>query len=93
MTLISPHDTNKFAWYISNQPFATNFLTRISWGSIGLCGVLFVSQNNLLFRTLEAIVPSHSFAKIRSSLADLLMCQFTYLHKPAGANDLAYLRG
>ena len=68
-------------------------ITQISWGSIGLCGVLFVSQNNLLFRTLEAIVPSHSFAKIRSSLADLLMCQFTYLHKPAGANDLAYLRG
>ena len=37
---------------------AVIFLTQISWGTIGLCGVLFVSQNNILFRTLEAIVPA-----------------------------------
>ena len=46
---------------------AVIFLTQISWGSIGLCGVLFVSQNDFCFLTLEAIVPSHSFAKNHSS--------------------------
>ena len=43
-------------------------LTQISWGSIGLCGVLFVSQNNLLFRTLEAIVPATHLLKITSPM-------------------------
>ena len=52
---------------------AVIFLTQISWGTIGLCGVLFVSQNNKDFRTLEAIVPSHSFAKNHSSPATYLL--------------------
>ena len=39
-------------------------ITQISWGSIGLCGVLFVSQNTILFRTLEAIVPATHLLKI-----------------------------
>ena len=43
-------------------------LTQISWGSIGLCGVLFVSQNNLLFRTLEAIVPATHLLKITAPM-------------------------
>ena len=51
-------------------------LTQISWGSIGLCGVLFVSQNDIRFRTLEAIVPSHSFAKNHSSPADYILLNF-----------------
>ena len=34
------------------------FGTLTSWGTIGLCGVLFGSQKNFLFRTLEAIVPT-----------------------------------
>ena len=51
-------------------------ITQISWGSIGLCGVLFGSQKNLRFRTLEAIVPSHSFAKNHSSLADYYFANF-----------------
>ena len=55
---------------------AVIFLTQISWGPIGLCGVLFVSQNNLRFRTLEAIVPSHSFAKNHSSSAAYLLLNF-----------------
>ena len=54
------------------------FFTQISWGTIGLCGVLFVSQNNKRFRTLEAIVPSHSFAKNHSSLADYPLLNFTF---------------
>ena len=57
---------------------AVIFLTQISWGPIGLCGVLFVSQNNLRFRTLEAIVPSHSFAKNHSSPAASLL--LTFIH-------------
>ena len=36
-------------------------------------GVLFGSQNNIRFRTLEAIVPNHSFAKNDSSPADYLL--------------------
>ncbi|MEE1193644.1 MAG: hypothetical protein U0K79_02465 [Phascolarctobacterium sp.] len=51
-------------------------ITQISWGSIGLCGVLFVSQNNKGFRTLEAIVPSHSFAKNHSSPAAYSLLNF-----------------
>ena len=51
-------------------------ITQISWGTIGLCGVLFVSQNNLGFRTLEAIVPDHSFAKNHSSYAAYLLLNF-----------------
>ena len=47
---------------------AVIFLTQISWGSIGLCGVLFVSQNNLRFRTLEAIVPATHLLKITSPM-------------------------
>ena len=43
-------------------------ITQISWGSIGLCGVLFVSQNNLRFRTLEAIVPATHLLKITSPM-------------------------
>ena len=43
-------------------------LTQISWGSIGLCGVLFVSQNNLRFRTLETIVPATHLLKITSPM-------------------------
>ena len=43
-------------------------LTQISWGSIGLCGVLFVSQNNLRFRTLETIVPATHLLKIIARL-------------------------
>ena len=39
-------------------------ITQISWGSIGLRGVLFGSQNNSLFRTLEAIVPATHLLKI-----------------------------
>ena len=50
-------------------------ITQISWGSIGLCGVLFVSQKNIGFRTLEAIVPDHSFAKI---LIRSMIIIFTY---------------
>ncbi len=57
---------------------AVIFLTQISWGPIGLCGVLFVSQNNLRFRTLEAIVPSHSFAKNHSSPAASLLLNFMH---------------
>ena len=55
---------------------AVIFLTQISWGSIGLCGVLFGSQNNIRFRTLEAIVPSHSFAKNHSSPAAYSLLNF-----------------
>ena len=51
-------------------------ITQISWGSIGLCEVLFVSQNNKGFRTLEAIVPSHSFAKTHSSLSAAILLNF-----------------
>ena len=43
-------------------------ITQISWGSIGLCGVLFVSQNNLRFRTLETIVPATHLLKITARL-------------------------
>ena len=57
---------------------AVIFLTQISWGSIGLCGVLFVSQSNIRFRTLEAIVPSHSFAKNHSSPAAYSLLNFIY---------------
>ena len=53
-------------------------ITQISWGSIGLCGVLFDSQKNLRFRTLEAIVPSHSFAKNHSSPADCILLNFLF---------------
>ena len=50
-------------------------ITQISWGSIGLCGVLFGLQNNIGFRTLETIVPDHSFAKI---LIRSMIIIFTY---------------
>ena len=59
----------------NNHSTQKNFLTQISWGSIGLCGVLFGSQNNIHFRTLEAIVPIHSFAKI---LIRSMIIIFTY---------------
>ena len=39
-------------------------ITQISWGTIGLCRVLFVSQKNIGFRTLEAIVPTTHLLKI-----------------------------
>ena len=51
-------------------------ITQISCAAIGLCGVLFVSQNNKGFRTLEAIVPSHSFAKNHSSPAAYSLLNF-----------------
>ena len=51
-------------------------ITQISWGSIGLCGVLFVSQNNKVFRTLEAIVPATHSLKSQCSLNDLQIAQF-----------------
>ena len=54
------------------------FLTQISWGSIGLCGVLFVSQKEICFRTLEAIAPNHSFAKNHSSPAAYLLLMLVY---------------
>ena len=47
---------------------AVIFLTQISWGPIGLCGVLFVSQNNKRFRTLEFIVPATHLLKITAHL-------------------------
>ena len=65
-------------YVIGNQLVRGDFLTQISWGTIGLCGVLFGSQNNLGFRTLEAIVPSHSFAKNHSSCTDCLL-RITYV--------------
>ena len=58
------------------QPARVSFFTQISWGTIGLCGVLFVSQKNFLFRTLEAIVPSHSFAKTHSLLSVAILLNF-----------------
>ena len=67
---------------------AVIFLTQISWGPIGLCGVLFVSQNNLRFRTLEAIVPSHSFAKNHSSYADYSLLNFNYYIKTSQAKSV-----
>ena len=67
---------------------AVIFLTQISWGPIGLCGVLFVSQNNLRFRTLEAIVPSHSFAKNHSSPAAYSLLNFKYFIKPSQAKSV-----
>ena len=65
--------TSNMKCVIGNQLVRGDFLTQISWGTIGLCGVLFGSQNNLGFRTLEAIVPSHSFAKNHSSFTDCLL--------------------
>ena len=53
-------------------------ITQISWGSIGLCGVLFVLQNNIRIRTLEAIVTSHSFAKSHSSPAAYLLLSLLF---------------
>ena len=67
---------------------AVIFLTQISWGPIGLCGVLFVSQNNLRFRTLEAIVPSHSFAKNHSSPAAYLLLNFRYYIETSQAKSV-----
>ena len=63
---------------------AVIFLTQISWGSIGLCGVLFVSQKNMRFRTLEAIVPNHSFAKNYSSYADYSLLNFIRIYYAIG---------
>ena len=68
--------TYEMKYVIGNQLVRGDFLTQISWGTIGLCGVLFVSQNNLGFRTLEAIVPDHSFAKNHSSYAAYLLLNF-----------------
>ena len=65
--------TYELKYVIGNQLVRGDFLTQISWGTIGLCGVLFGSQNNLGFRTLEVIVPSHSFAKNHSSFTDCLL--------------------
>ena len=61
---------------------AVIFLTQISWGSIGLCGVLFVSQNNIRFRTLEAIVPATHLLKIiaRLLITKLLDLQHYLMH-------------
>ena len=59
----------------NNHSVQKNFFTQISWGSIGLCGVLFGLQNNIGFRTIEAIVPDHSFAKI---LIRSMIIIFTY---------------
>ena len=73
---------------ISNHHARGDFLTQISWGTIGLCGVLFVSQNNLGFRTLEAIVPSHSFAKNHISYADYLLLNFSYFIEPSQAKSV-----
>ena len=67
---------------------AVIFLTQISWGSIGLCEVLFVSQNNKGFRTLEAIVPSHSFAKNQSSPAAYSLLNFSYYIKNLQAKSV-----
>ena len=67
---------------------AVIFLTQISWCQIGLCGVLFVSQNNILFRTLEAIVPSHSFAKNHSSPAAYSLLNFSYFIEPSQAKSV-----
>ena len=67
---------------------AVIFLTQISWGPIGLCGVLFVSQKNILSRTLEAIVPSHSFAKNHSSYADYSLLNFRYSIKTEQAKSV-----
>ena len=67
---------------------AVIFLTQISWGPIGLCGVLFVSQNDLCFRTLEAIVPSHSFAKNHSSPAAYSLLNFRYYIKSPQAKSV-----
>ena len=61
---------------------AVIFFTQISWGTIGLCGVLFVSQNNKRFRTLEALVPSHLFAKNHSSPAACLLLNLLVLKFP-----------
>ena len=59
----------------NNHSTQKDLSTQISWGSIGLCGVLFVTHNNIRFRTLEAIVPIHSFAKI---LIRSMIIIFTY---------------
>ena len=60
-------------------------ITQISWGSIGLCGVLFGSQNNIHFRTLEAIVPIHSFAKILIRSTIIIFTYFSTKNKPGEA--------
>ena len=60
-------------------------ITQISWGSIGLCGVLFGSQNNIHFRTLEAIVPIHSFAKILIRSMIIIFTYFSTKNKPGEA--------
>ena len=59
-----------------NWPEGQEKTAWAAWGTIGLCGVLFVSQKNILFRTLEAIAPSHSFAKTHSSLSVAILLIF-----------------
>ena len=51
-------------------------ITQISWGSIGLCGVLFVSEKNTVFRTLGTIVPTTHLLKVTSSPAAYLLLNF-----------------
>ena len=53
-----------------------------------LRGVLFVSQKNILSRTLEAIVLSHSFAKNHSSPAAYLLLNFSYLINTSQAKSV-----
>ena len=63
-------------------------ITRISWGTITKLRCPICSQKALGFRNTCFYCAINSFAKIRSSLADLLMCQFTHLHKSSDTNSL-----
>ena len=69
----------------NNHSTQKNLSTQISWGSIGLCGVLVGSQNNIHFRTLEAIVPIHSFAKILIRSMIIIFTYFSTKNKPGEA--------
>ena len=51
-------------------------ITQISWGTITKLRCPICSQNDLGFRNLASIVPSHSFAKNHSSLADIQITKF-----------------
>ena len=43
-------------------------ITQISWGSIGLCGVLFGSQNNIFFEPLRPLYQATHLLKITAHL-------------------------